>query len=178
MQSISIVCTMHCLHCFLYKIRRRPSERFKISKDMHIRNMCRAKSCKSTVCLSPRSLRSICCERLTVILIHCIKILIKRKRSRHNRLTISIVSTKEHWRFVCSSESLQAILHSREYGLCHPLHIIIVGRHCLTKTHEQANVRIVFYERLYGLVGIIVQKRSDWAVTVLCLYSVMLCERF
>ena len=127
--------------------------------------------------LGPRTARLIGGQRLSIILMHRIEVLVERQRCLHHHLAVGIVGTEQDWRFVGSSQSLQSVLDTRDDGLGHPFHIILVGIHRLTETDEQAYIRIFLDEGSYRLAGIIADERSDRTVTVLCLQTIMISKR-
>ena len=127
--------------------------------------------------LGPRTTRLIGGQRLSIILMHRIEVLVERQRCLHHHLAVGIVGTEQDWRFIGSSQSLQTVLDTRNDGLGHPFHIILVGIHRLTETDEQAYIRIFLDEGSYRLAGIIADERSDRTVTVLCLQAIMIGKR-
>ena len=144
---------------------------------MHVADMGRTQGCQIGMNLGPRTARLIGGQRLTIILMHRIEVLVERQRCLHHHLAVGIVGTEQDWRFIGSSQSLQAVLDTRNDGLGHPFHIILVGIHRLTETDEQAYIRIFLYEGCYRLAGIIADERSDRTVTVLCLQAIMIGKR-
>ena len=139
--------------------------------------MGRTQGCQIGMNLGPRTARLIGGQRLSIILMHRIEVLVERKRCLHHHLAVGIVGTEQDWRFIGSSQSLQTVLDTRNNGLGHPLHIILVGIHRLTETDKQAYIRIFLDEGSYRLAGIITDERSDRTVTVLCLQAIMIGKR-
>ena len=144
---------------------------------MHVADMGRTQGCQIGMNLGPRTARLIGGQRLSIILMHRIEVLVERQRCLHHHLAVGIVGTEQDWRFIGSSQSLQAVLDTRNDGLGHPLHIILVGIHRLTETDEQTYIRIFLDEGSYRLAGIIADERSDRTVTVLCLQTIMISKR-
>ena len=144
---------------------------------MHVADMGRTQGCQIGMNLGPRTARLIGGQRLSIILMHRIEVLVERERCLHHHLAVGIVGTEQDWRFIGSSQSLQAVLDTRNDGLGHPLHIILVGIHRLTETDEQAYIRIFLDEGCYRLAGIIADERSDRTVTILCLQAIMISKR-
>ena len=86
------------------------------------------------------------------------------------------MGAEEHRGLVGAAQGLQSVLHGWYDGLCHPLHIILIGGHGLAEAYEEPDVRIVLYESLYRLVCIVMEQWRYGAVAVLCLYAVVLGE--
>ena len=141
---------------------------------MYIADMGRTQGCQIGMNLGPRTARLIGGQRLSIILMHRIEVLVEGQRCLHHHLAVGIV---QDWRFVGSAQSLQTVLDTRNDGLGHPFHIILVGIHRLTETDEQAYIRIFLDEGSYRLAGIIADERSDRTVTVLCLQAIMIGKR-
>ena len=166
-QGIGTMHIVHRLYGLLRKVGRSPAEGLQVGQNVHVRDMGRAERAQILVNLAPRATRRIGRQRLAVVFVHRVEVLVDGQCGIHHHAAIRIVRTQQHGRFVGAAQGLQTILDTRQNGLRKPLHIILIGRHCLTQADQQTHVRILLDKGRHALARIVAHKRCDRAVAIL-----------